>query len=330
MRAPIVIAPIAVAFALACGGSGSSSVGGDAGVDLDAGADAAPPPVDPSLFDCTSLARPPLARRASSTPECLRDPTCRTTRLVSAHRGAGGQLGRIAPEDTLAAYRAGIAMGVDLVETDPRPTSDGVLVNIHDPTLDRTTDGIGDVDKHTLAEIQALHLRTTFLGDFSCERVPTLVELLATCKGRALVLVDANKTDRVDLLVAAILATDTLDWAVFDTSSLDKIDRALAIEPRLMIQPRVETLADAQVIADKYKAHPPVFFEISASIFPGGVDVVRAAGGRVLVDAFGIDASVRFGGLPSQYLDFYAKGADVVQTDLPDVVLRAIGRGVPP
>jgi hypothetical protein len=61
-----------------------------------------------------------------------------------------------------------------------------------------------------------------------------------------MVLVDANKTDRVDLLVAAIVAIDTLDWAVFDTSSLDKIDRALAIEPRLMIQPRDRSAAPSR------------------------------------------------------------------------------------
>ena len=103
-----------------------------------------PPPIDPALFDCTSLAKPPLARRAASAPECLRDPKC-AGRFVSAHRGAGGDLGRIAPEDTLAAYRAGIALGVDIVETDPRPTADGVIVNVHDTSVDRTTDGTGDV-----------------------------------------------------------------------------------------------------------------------------------------------------------------------------------------
>ncbi|HEY8074574.1 MAG TPA: glycerophosphodiester phosphodiesterase family protein, partial [Labilithrix sp.] len=166
------------------------------GDDEGSGVDAGPPPIDPSLFDCTSLSKPPLARRSATPADCIRDPSCRG-RFVSAHRGAGGQLGRIAPEDTLAAYRAGIALGVDFVETDPRPTSDGVIVNIHDPTLDRTTDGTGDVDKTTFAAIRALHIRTDGLagGEFSCEVVPTLEELLRTCKDRAFVLVDGNKTD---------------------------------------------------------------------------------------------------------------------------------------
>ena len=305
---------------------GCSSNGGTTG---DAGADAAAPPLDPSLFDCTSLPNLP-PRKAASTPECLRDPKC-TTRLVSAHRGAGGQLGRIAPEDTLAAYRAGIAMGVDIVETDPRPTSDGVLVNIHDPTLDRTNTGTGDVAAQTFAEIEALSIRADGLaGDFSCERVPTLTQLLQTCVGRAMVLVDANKTDRVDLLVQAIHDANAVDWAVFDTSDTAKIDAALAIDPNLMIQPRIENAADAPTILAKYASHLPVFVEISSTVFPQTADLVHAAGTRVETDVFGIDLGVKLGSDPAAYLDVYAQGADVAQSDLPDIVLRTLGRPVPP
>ncbi len=306
--------------------SGSS----DAGSPADAEAsDAGGPPLDPKLFDCTSLPNLPT-RKAASTVSCLRDPSCKT-RLVTAHRGAGGALGRIAPEDSLAAYRAGIAMGADIVETDPRPTSDGILVNVHDPTLDRTTTGTGNVDAHTFAEIRALSLRTGGLtGDFSCERVPTLTELLQTCVGRALVLVDANKTDRVDLLVASIHAANALDWAVFDTSSTSKIDQALLLEPNLLIQPRIQDLASAQGIIDKYKSHLPVFIEIDSSLFPATADLVHAAGTRTTTDSFGIDLSVKYGGDRNAYVDLYTQGADVLESDLPDEVLRALGRSVPP
>ena len=309
----------------ACSNELPATFDDDAG---DAGVDATPPVLDPSQFDCTSLMRPPLPRRATSAPECLRDPSCKT-RVVSSHRGAGGQLGRIAPEDSLAAYRAGIALGVDFVETDPRPTRDGVLVNIHDATLDRTTSGIGEVATKSLAEIQALALRTFDLrGDFKCERVPTLRELLDTCRERAMVLVDANKTDRVDLLVADIQAAGSLDWAVFDTTDLGKIDRALAIEPRLMIMPRIHDETKGQAVIDRYRTqHMPVFIEIGTEVFPKFVDAVHLAGTRVLVDSFVVDFSVRGGASRQQYVDdLYEKGADAVQTDLPDEVLAAIGR----
>ncbi|MGZ3452193.1 MAG: glycerophosphodiester phosphodiesterase family protein [Polyangiales bacterium] len=311
---------------VACSSKSEASEAHDAGDDQEA---AAPPPLDPKLFDCTAKAPP---TRKSKVPEaCLRDPSCKT-RLVSAHRGAGGDLGRIAPEDTLAAYRAGIAMGVDLVETDPRPTKDGVIVNIHDPTLDRTTSGHGAVDQIIFDDLRKLTIKTGELqGDFSCEKVPTLKELLETCRGNALVLVDGNKTDRVDLMVQAIKDADALDWAVFDTSSLDKIDQALAIEPKLMIMPRVGTIDEATMVLAKYKDHLPVFVEVEATAFPKPAEAIHAGGSRVLTDVFTTDVIVKLGTSPKEkYLDVYAAGADVAQSDLPDLVLQALGRPVPP
>jgi glycerophosphoryl diester phosphodiesterase len=315
-------------FALACACSKTSEPATNP--DPDAGADAAAPLYHTALFDCTSLSKPPLPRRAASTPECLRDPKCKT-RLVVGHRGAGGQLGRIAPEDTLAAYRAAVALGFDIVETDPRPTKDGVIVNMHDDTVDRTTNGTGDVASMTFDELRKLKIRTDLPGDYSCEKVPTLRELLEVCRDRALVLVDANKTDRVDLLVQAIKDADALDWAVFDTSDLTKIDAALAIEPRLMIQPRIHDEKQAQAIIDKYKTtHPPVFIEIAQDIFPRTADLVHASGTRTMTDVFVIDLAVKLGEPNSRYLEFFDKGADVLQTDLPDEVAKALGRRVPP
>lgn len=326
----VLAASGALGLAVACSGSGGGAAPA-ASDDAGAGDDAAfPAVIDPALYDCTSLAKPPLARKAATTPECLRDPRC-AGKFVSAHRGAGGQLGRIAPEDTLAAYRAGIALGVDLVETDPRPTSDGVIVNVHDDTVDRTTDGTGAVASMTFDELRKLHVKSEqFPGDFSCERIPTLEELLTTCRGRALVLVDGNKSDQVEAMVDAIHKADALDWAVFDTDDLSKIDRALAAEPRLLIQPRVQKIEDLAPILQKYANHPPVFVEVSSDIFPKGVPELHAAGLRVLTDVFFTDVGVRAGADRKAYLDFVGSGADVLQSDLPDEVLKAFGRPVPP
>jgi glycerophosphoryl diester phosphodiesterase len=72
--------------------------------------------------------------------------------LNIAHRGGADEL----PENTLYAFAEGLARGVDMLETDIYPTSDGELVVIHDATVDRTTDGSGAVSDMTLAEVQAL------------------------------------------------------------------------------------------------------------------------------------------------------------------------------
>lgn len=309
--APLVAAWLAVA----CGGSETSAPPPEE----------APPILDPQLFDCTATALP---ERASTTPiACGLDPTCRT-RQVTGHRGAGGQLGRIAPEDTLAAYRAAIALGVDYVETDPRPTADGVLVNIHDNTVDRTTNGTGQVDEMTFDEIRALEIDgSAFAGDYSCERVPTLEEVLETCKGRVVVLVDANKTNRVDLLVAAIQSADAIDWALFDTSSVEKIDEALALEPTLHTMIRVDTAEQATMQLDHFADHPPVIVEVDSAAPLAEISaVVHARGNRTLVDVFAFDVVVNLDDDASHYQEVYAGDPDILQTDRPDKVLEFLGR----
>ncbi len=71
---------------------------------------------------------------------------------VIAHRGAAG----VAPENTLPALRHAAAVGAHAVEFDIRCTGDGQLVVLHDPGVDRTTDGSGQIDEMTLAEAHAV------------------------------------------------------------------------------------------------------------------------------------------------------------------------------
>jgi glycerophosphoryl diester phosphodiesterase len=72
--------------------------------------------------------------------------------LVIAHQG--GEL--LAPSNTMTAFANAAEMGVDVLETDIHITKDGHLVTIHDPSVDRTTNGKGKVADLTLAEIQEL------------------------------------------------------------------------------------------------------------------------------------------------------------------------------
>lgn len=70
-------------------------------------------------------------------------------------------------------------LGARFIETDLRLTRDSHLVAVHDETLDRTTNGRGRVDKHTLAELRALDAGSWFAPEFAGERIPTLEEILA-------------------------------------------------------------------------------------------------------------------------------------------------------
>jgi glycerophosphoryl diester phosphodiesterase len=99
-----------------------------------------------------------------------------------AHRGASGH----APENTLAAFRLAAEMGARFIETDLQVTRDAWIVAMHDPTVNRTTNGRGHVSKLTLAELSALDAGAWFKGggghSFAGERVPTLEEILGFAK----------------------------------------------------------------------------------------------------------------------------------------------------
>lgn len=289
--------------------------------------DAGPGPLTPApeAFDCHN---PVPAERSAQVPyACLVDRGCRT-RLVSAHRGAGGDLGELAPENTLAALRASVLLGVDFLETDPRPTADGVLVNVHDTDVARVTTGTGTVSSMTLAQLQALTLKTErYAGEYGCERIATLREILEAAKGRVMVLVDANKTDRVDLLVADIQATATLEWAIFDTSSPDKIERALQLEPNLLTMIRTGSVADLDAQLARFAAHPPVIVEIDRNDAAAEVAAAaRARGHRPFTDVFVEDLVVALEGRLRTYDKAWALGVDIAQTDRPAELLRYLGR----
>jgi glycerophosphoryl diester phosphodiesterase len=315
------LALVLVLFAFGCGSSdGPEGAGGSAG----GGAGGAATVLDPATFDCGASA----PERTTLVPTgCATDPAC-ATRLVTGHRGVGGDLGVIAPENTLAAVRAAIVLGVDFVETDPRATADGVLVNVHDDTVERTTDGTGVVSEMTLAAVQALAIDAGELaGDFSCERVPTIVEVLEAARGKVHVLLDANKTDRVDLLVEAVQQTDTHDWAVIDTDDVDKIDQALSIDPTLHIMVRVADQAELDTEIAHFASHPPVLIELHDGASPTElVPAVHAAGGRASINSFPTDLAAGIDGDESLYTEVFESGVDVVQSDRPDLVLRYLGR----
>jgi glycerophosphoryl diester phosphodiesterase len=119
-----------------------------------------------------------------------------TKPTLIAHRGASAY----APEHTLPAYRLALEQGADFVEPDLQITRDGVLVCLHDPRLERTTDvasrfpdrfrmeggkKVWPVVDFTLAEIKTLDAGIRKDKKFAGTRVPTLQEMIDLVKGKA-------------------------------------------------------------------------------------------------------------------------------------------------
>lgn len=130
---------------------------------------------------------------------------------VAAHRGSSENY----PENTMPAFLAALAAGVDQIETDVRVTKDGELVLIHDATVDRTTNGTGRVCDKTLAELLALDAGAYKGEAFRGTKIPTLREFMELVKDHPTMTLDIE------------LKEYPANWS--DNTAYDVCDRVLAM-----------------------------------------------------------------------------------------------------
>ncbi|MCS7252244.1 MAG: hypothetical protein NZ572_07455 [Thermoflexus sp.] len=122
--------------------------------------------------------------------------------LNLAHRGAN----RMAPENTLRAFRLALEQGADGLELDVHLSRDGVPVVLHDADLRRTTNGSGWVWEKTVAELKALDAGGWMDPRFAGERIPTLEEVFETFGKWALYNIELKAfTPRSAALVRAVV-----------------------------------------------------------------------------------------------------------------------------
>ncbi|QET01302.1 glycerophosphodiester phosphodiesterase [Cupriavidus pauculus] len=128
-----------------------------------------------------------------------------------AHRGAG----KLAPENTLAAFRHGASFGYRMFEFDVKLSGDGKPVLMHDATLDRTTSGHGRVDALTLGEIAALDAGSWHSPAFAGEPVPTLAAIARYTRANDLLVnIEIKPVPGDEYRTGAAVALDALSlWA---------------------------------------------------------------------------------------------------------------------
>jgi|GEM_PF-818942 len=230
---------------------------------------------------------------------------------VAHHRGAS----RYAPENTLPAYAKSFALGADLVEFDVRTTRDGAFVLLHDGSLDRTTTGRGQVRDRTAAEVAALDAGAWFGRPFVGTKPPTFDEFLDAAKGsNAELYVDAKEI-APEALVAA-LARHGLTGRAVVYQGPEYLEKLRAIAPDLRRMPPLRDPSEIDALVKRVK---PYAFDTRWSILSKSlIDRCHAQGVKVFSDALGFAETVE------QYQKAARDGIDVIQTDFPVRVLRAL------
>jgi len=222
-----------------------------------------------------------------------------------AHRGFSGRH----PENTLRAFRAAEALGVDLVECDVHRSLDGALVVIHDATLDRTTNGHGPVRERTLAEIRALDA-----GEG--ERVPTLDELLEAV---ALpVVVEVKTPEAIPGLIALYKSRPALVERLWPISFGHKLILALTSEVPGLTAGVLYAGAPVQPWLLAEQAGAKILLPALETV---SRDEVEAA------HRHGLHLSIWTADTPEEFAFCREIGVDGIATNRPDLLIEELRRG---
>ncbi len=316
----LFITSIAIAQ-MGCG-TESNGTGGTAGAGATGGAGGA----GGSAVNCTTA------------EEILR---CDGVVLNIAHRGAR----RIRPEHTLLAYEQALADGADVLELDLHATSDGVIVVMHDDTIDRTTDGTGAIKDMTFAELRTYDAGYDFTSDDGMTFpyrgmelvVPTLEEVLDAFPDVPYVIeIKQGVPSIVDEFVAITRARGVvrqINGASFDDAVLTELRAAAPeLETSFSLDEVVEYVQNTNGLEEAAPGYvpPAEFLQVPPSwgpftvLHPTFVSIAHQLGLKVHVWTINDEQEMR-----ELINDF---GADGIMTDDPPLlttVLDDTGTGLP-
>ncbi len=227
--------------------------------------------------------------------------------VVYAHRGAS----EYCPENTMMSFYMGMQMGANGIETDVQKTKDGVLVLFHDRTLERLTEGHGEIGEHTYEALRSLLVKKGELHD----KIPTLEDFLAHFSYRDITFAIELKTDGIEQEVADLITQYGIEErAVVTAFEIDRIRKLKEYAPHLRVGYLSKHTDDT------------VLRQLAAfgaeEICPEGSDVTAekvAAWHR-------LGFNVRAWGIYNEAImkQVYDAGADGMTVNFPDTLLRYI------
>lgn len=146
---------------------------------------------------------------------------------VISHRGAN----RVAPQNTLDAFKRSILYKADGFETDVHMTSDGVSVICHNYSVNQTSDGKGDIAARTLEQLRKLDFGAYFHHSFRGTKIPTLEEFLTLSeKANLKVLnIEIKSPKNKDYIIADKIIEAVKEHNLFDKLLISSFDPDLLV-----------------------------------------------------------------------------------------------------
>ena len=158
---------------------------------------------------------------------------------LCAHRGYSAA----APENSLLAFEAAVAMGAQEMEFDVQMTADFEVVSLHDATLDHACDGTGPVGDYTLAQLLQLDFGFRYGEQYRGMRIPTLEDILRTFGKRIIMNIEVKAPNLTDpmpeeymrRIVALIRQYDCTEYAYLMCGNDAVMQQLMEMAPDILI-----------------------------------------------------------------------------------------------
>lgn len=243
--------------------------------------------------------------------------------LVTAHRGASGY----APENTLSAVKKALEIGVDRIEVDVQQTADGVVVCLHDKTLDRTTDAKGKVGKMDFRDLSAVKAFGDFEDSFPDEPIPTLEQVFELMDGSIQFVIEIKAGNKTypgieDRVVALIRKYNAEKWALVHSFNDKVLEHIHQKHPDIRLQ-KLFVSYSGGIMLD-FKLHA---VKLSTYDYVEGFGISRSAASEKLVQKIhAMDKVVHVWTVNSEadIQEIAALGVDGIISNYPDRVKKLL------
>lgn len=158
---------------------------------------------------------------------------------IVVHRGAN----HIAPENTIPSALAALKHGAGWIEVDVRKSKDNILYNLHDETLDRTTNGKGPIQDMLSKDIEKLDAGSWFSSRFTGIHVPRIAEMLDTLQGKAHIFFDVKRGTPIKDLITLVRQKGYENKSFFWFADSEMLKEFIKIAPEMKIKVNASNIA---------------------------------------------------------------------------------------
>lgn len=251
--------------------------------------------------------------------------------LVIAHQGGDG----VWPGETMLAFQNSAALGVDVLEMDIHITADGELILMHDETVDRTTDGTGEIESMTLADLKKLDAAYDWSPDDGQTfpyrgqglTIATLEEVFQAFPNmRMTIEIKKTNASMAKPFCDLIREYDMRDTVLVASFHDDRLGEFRSVCPEVATSSAKNETTVFVLMTKVFLGgwYSPVFYSLQVPEESGGITVmtpgfVRAAHARNLaVEPWTINNEETM----RKYIEW---GVDGIITDRPDILIKVLG-----